>query len=280
VVSEHKHSSSAGGTPPRVTTHTTADGTVLRVIMHGRTQTPRPVILFVAGWASTPFTWRYFMPHLSSWAEVHYFETREKASSNLSRSTDVSITAMASDIASYIEQNITGEPYGLIGASTGANLAISALRLAARPAWAVLVLPHVRVPIATYLNLFRFIPAPALRCLKPVILWLFRLNRLVGRTSQKQEGAFAALQQADLAKLRRSLFSWMTYRLESSELANLSNLPCLIIAASQDSTHNAGDAQSISTDLPRSHYYDGRTFTWAHSTHASRYVMNWVEHLE
>jgi len=93
----------------------------IRVFHHKpeKTKTKRP-ILFIPGFATTPWTWRKFHKPHHGFAEYFHLETREKASSTIRkhRKADFSINKTAQDIGVAIKHlGLDKRDYVLVGSS-------------------------------------------------------------------------------------------------------------------------------------------------------------------
>ncbi|MGX1884891.1 alpha/beta fold hydrolase [Streptomyces sp. NPDC055287] len=234
-------------------------------------------VLFVSGWGSTPHTWRRFVPFLSASAQVHYLETREKSSSQLSRRASMAVSAVSRDIADYANHTFSGGHYGLVAASTGANAVLEAWDgLQKKPQWLVLILPHADIPIPRSMTLLRFLPRPCLKLVAPVATSFMRNFRLSNVEKAQQEGLFEALRMVDMAKMRDSAVAWRAYHLNPEKLEAI-DVPTLVVGAADDRFHPYGAIQQIASRLPAAVLMDQKTFTGAHSKRCAMAVVSWLE---
>jgi alpha-beta hydrolase superfamily lysophospholipase len=258
------------------TDFSTSDAT-LRVVRFAAPGPPRQrEILFVPGWASTPYTWRKVIPSLCAYGPVHYLETREKATSRLTGRASLQVPTLAADIAAYVAEHLQGARYAMIAASTGSNLAIEAWsHLQPKPRWLVLLLPHHRIPIPWYASLLRAVPPPLLPSLKPVFTTFVRAGRLTRREASRLEGLFETLSLADLRKLRRSAVAWRRYELDVRKVSAIDR-PTLVIGASNDPLHEYEAAMRIRAHIPSADGFDVGSFLIAHGSRVASRILDWA----
>lgn len=233
-------------------------------------------ILFIPGWASTPYTWRHFVPNLCQYGNVLYLETREKPSSRLQRASSFDVAAVGSDVVKFVENRLGGRRYGIIGASAGANVVIEAWRtLTPKPCWSVLLLPHREISIPKYVLLLKFLPAAILPLVKSILLALISRGVIPKSLSAQRDGILSALDRADMRKLRSSAAAWRKYCLDPEHAAYV-DVPALVVGATRDPVHAVGEAREILVKLPKGCWYDAETFTSAHGSRTANFILEWI----
>lgn len=238
--------------------------------------TGRPRIVFVGGWASTLFTWRYVLPPLSAQAELFYFESREKPSALISPAGDFSIAAMAEDLAGFLEAQGVAGPTLLVGSSLGATVALEACgRLDCGLAGLVLICPNREMPSRRRLWLAQLVPDGLCPRLRRPLAWTLRC---VARDPQLATGLARAVEEADLLRLKRSLAAIRGYEMDLAPLAGI-GVPTLVIGASHDKLHRYEDALAICAAIPDSRLKDVRSFASAHSRLAAQTILDFMTHL-
>jgi len=231
------------------------------------------LIVFVAGWSSTPSTWRYFLPVLQEKATVHYFETREKAHTKyVLTSPSFDINAMSNDLVFYL--NNLKKDYVLIGASVGASVIINSFnQLLNTPLCVVLLTPNSKIKIQSSLQVLRITPVKILRFVRPLILTLINVFSFKA-DAHRIEGLVNAMNSAELATSKKSIIQLSSMNLLAKKPERL-NIPALIIATNKDSVHNSHDSilfqERLGADLIRF-----ETFTEAHSSRCAKQVIEWT----
>lgn len=234
-------------------------------------------VLFIPGWASTPYTWRHFVPNLCQYGNVLYLETREKPSSRLQRASSFDVVAVGSDIVRFLENRLGGQEYGLVCASAGANVVIETwCALIPKPCWCVLLLPHRKISIPKYVLLLKFLPTAILPLVKRALLALISRGVIPKSLSAQRDGILSALDRADMRKLQSSAAAWRNYCLDPKQAAYV-DIPTLVVGATRDPVHKAEEAREILAKLPKGYWYDAETFTSAHSSRTANFVLEWIE---
>ncbi len=237
---------------------------------------PERIVVFVPGWASTLFTWRYFLTRLVATSTIHYFESREKASSVLANGARMDVPSLAADLVGYLNTRQGADDYLLVGASAGATLILQGWRqLRRKPRAVLLLLPNRRFPIPRHVGLLRLVPERLMRHIKPFAVHFMSSFRLTPREVEQHIGMFAAVNDANFVKLRASGLSLRSYLLDR-RAGGAVDRPCLVIGASQDRLHNPEDVIEIQRSIPGSSYVDLRTFTAAHNSKAADLISRWI----
>ena len=240
--------------------------------------TTRPTVplVFVPGWASTIFTWRYFLPRLLCYTSIFYFETREKSSSILCPSASFKVEDVARDVSDYLNKYYHKGTYNLIGASMGATYILECWAyLRNKPACVTLILPNIAVAVPSYLSALKYTPRRLSPYLKPFVSYLMVKFHLTPKEAEQQVGLFAAVNDGDADKLRRAGLGLGKYELDLNEIMKIDR-PSLIIGASQDRLHNPDAVLKIHQSIFGSTYKDLNTFTNAHSSKSADLIINWM----
>jgi pimeloyl-ACP methyl ester carboxylesterase len=210
------------------------------------------------------------------YGKVCYVETREKPSSKVSYNADFSPSAVAADIARYIDETCSSQGYGLVASSTGANVAIESWQLLElKPEWMVLLLPHAKAPIPGYVSALKLIPDSMLPRLRRLLLSMAGKSLIPKKVAAQREGIIAALGTADLRKLRASATAWRGYVLDTASVRNI-DTRTLVVGASSDRMHSTAGAQALLSQLPNGHWLDAVTFPSAHGSRAAEALLAWA----
>jgi pimeloyl-ACP methyl ester carboxylesterase len=253
----------------------------LRCINYLNSAPSLPVkVLFVPGWISSPNSWRYFLPTLSSQVTVYYLETREKASSRVNGKFDFSIPIVAQDIINTITQlELQENEYVLVGSSLGATAILEAsYRLPVRPLCLSLILPNAQFHLPKITPILKFAPDRLLPVIKRFVEIYIRNFRINAADAGHIERFNASMRSVDIFKLRQSALSVYDYKMDLDYLRNI-DIPCLVIGASKDKQHNQRSVVEIANALPSSEYADLMTFTASHSTEAAKAVIGFISQI-
>jgi pimeloyl-ACP methyl ester carboxylesterase len=241
-----------------------------------RRATERPVIVFVAGWGSTPFTWRFFIPELSRDFEVHYFETREKLEHRDSKSIlsdGLHAKAMAEDILDYLDS--LNETHVILSSSSAIYFSKICHKLKKTPR------------SVSYLSPLLYFPDPKLTRLGPILIAvsklpmaasaLKRMASFIWRNaeSERLQGIYKIIDNGSLQTLYNSA---RQLRNEYADLANLSILqaPSLIVSAAEDSLHKRQEVEELQSHLFNADSQSVATFGLVHSSRAARIVADFI----
>ena len=222
-------------------------------------------IVFVPGWASTPYTWRYFLPPLVATTPVSYVETREKSSSRLTNPRQQSVTDQVDDIRRAIEASAIERPV-IVGASTGANLVLELLLTAPNCCQAfALLAPHLDVPVPSWLSLFARLPDPMTAPMKKLAVLTLKLHRPRRFEEDQYEGLVAAASSAQLRKLGASAAAWAGHQVRLPALNR--EISGVVVGSASDSFHNRDGAQEIARRMaPTTSYFEVANFTALHAS--------------
>lgn len=235
------------------------------------------ILVFIPGWASTIFTWRYFLPKLLCFTSVYYLETREKASSILTNDAMFDVDVVVDDLVSYLDTKHSNNQYVLAGASMGATLVLQAWsKLRSKPSLLVLILPNKQFPAPPFIGFVKFFPKHIFPYMKPLVRFFLSNFWLASKEAEQQAGLFAAIDNADINKLRASCFALRKYRLKHA-IGKEIKQPCLVIGASQDHLHKSESVINIYESVPVASYADLKSFTAAHSSRAADSITEWIK---
>ncbi len=237
------------------------DGATLLVVeqVAARPSLRLPIVL-VPGWLSLRSTWAEFSGRLVRSATVYHIEARDKASATLPpgaiRDESMGVTRQARDLADVIEALGLGpRRFHLIGSSTGSNVILDYLGIAARanpgpplPAGAVLMIPNRRFPIPGWARPLLRLPHEAVTALKPVIRLYIRLV-LSDRAGERamMRDVFASLDFLEPRRTRLVARALIGYAFPSpSKLSGIA-VPTLVATASLDRMHDDTIAAEIAS---------------------------------
>ena len=242
-----------------------ADGFQLRVysFIPNNDTGGRPVV-FIPGWTSVMDGWA---PLLAEWANtrvIHYIETREKRSAEISRrirKDDFEMHRHAEDLRIVVNRLELGPDVLWFGSSLGATVILHGLRekiLAGSCAF--LIAPNSEFRFSTWQ--IPFIAAPWW-CYPPLIR-LFGLPYLKWRLKEpKQYIRYRrTLTQAHLPRLKKSVQANRRYALPA-ELDTI-EIPVAICVAVSDTLHTGDDSHSIADSLPKGSVVEVPSNQYAH----------------
>ncbi len=239
------------------------DGVTLLVIerVAARPSLRLPIVL-LPGWLSLRSTWAEFSGRLVRSASVYHIEARDKASATLPRGTirdeSMGVARQALDLGNVIEALGLGpRGFHLVGSSTGSNVILDYLGIAARskhgpplPAAAVLMIPNRLFPIPGWARPLLWLPHQAVTALKPVIRLYIRLvlsDRAGERTMMRD--VFASLDSLEPRRTRLVARALIGYAFPSpSELSGIA-VPTLVATASLDRMHDDTIAAEIASRI-------------------------------
>ena len=253
-----------------------ADGFNLRVYSFTPHQDSgaRPVA-FIPGWTSVMDGWA---PLIAEWANtrvIHYIETREKRSAEITRrirKEDFEMRRHAEDLRTIVETLNLGSEILWFGSSLGATVILHGLReniLDGKGAF--LVAPNSEFRFSTWM--IPFIAAPWW-CYPPLIR-LFGLPYLKWRLKEpKQYIRYRrTLTQAHLPRLKKSVQANRRYALPA-ELDSV-GIPVAICVAASDTLHTGDDSHSIADSLPKGSVVEVPSNQYAHEASLIPDVNAW-----
>ena len=162
-----------------IITLTMSDNTPIRVLKTKAAKKENTgLTMFVnPGWATIVPSWNEFLMEAIKDFDIIYFESREKASCDLTRKSEVGMERMASDIKEVIEQlDIDENKLVLFGSCLGATTIVYGLfKDMYNPAMPVLVAPPARFEVPPVLRqLIPVAPAFLLEPIKPIVRFWIR----------------------------------------------------------------------------------------------------------
>lgn len=242
----------------------------------------KPPIIFIAGWISTIYSWRHFIPYITLDYEFIYIETREKKSSLLS-SKDVSfkMEEYVNDIKKVIlDLKLKDNSYYLAGSSLGATsilLGTSQNLLKPKGVYAILPNRRFKVPLLIFLN--KIVPERYLKHLKVFYKNLILKFRL-GKLDKSQIDKFNyALENADLKKLKKSVVDFDPFYLSDDNLVNI-RVPTMIIGASKDKMHNQNEILEIYSLIDDSTFEDTLTSSKSRVSNTAKSLSAFINSIE
>ncbi|MDP9191095.1 MAG: alpha/beta hydrolase [Acidobacteriota bacterium] len=241
-----------------------------------------PRVVFVPGWLSTDYTWRYFIPQLARKFQVSYFESREKPATVFDGSLpDQSCSEHVADLAGFLDS--INSDYCVVASSIGATTYLKALpHLKAPPIAQVLLSPNLKAPkprvnflLTPLYGVLLRLPIWVLMAVRPPILWFIEKTSF-NRDAHQVAGMLRALSSARLPLATESARRLDGFCLEPEDLRSIS-LPTLVIAATRDDVHDATDSDVITKILPHCERRYYRTFADTHGSQAAKEVTRWLE---
>jgi pimeloyl-ACP methyl ester carboxylesterase len=90
---------------------------------------PKPPVVFVPGWITLMAAWKDVLREMTKDFTVHYVETREKSSSDVSGGVPYTVEALGRDIDEIVSRLAPGDGrYVLFGSSLGATVLLDCVR--------------------------------------------------------------------------------------------------------------------------------------------------------
>ena len=241
--------------------------------------TDNPVVFFVPGWITRPFSWKDVLKEITKDFNVIYIETREKRGGITKGEKDYSISAMSQDIINLINKFKPEEKeYLLLGSSLGATVILhSANSLPVKPVALVLVAPNSEfiVPWFWKVIISLFYP-PFYFLIKPAVKWYLKNFRMsVDKDLGQYKKYSAALDAADPWKLKRAVVSLWKYKVWD-KISDI-DIPCLFIGGSHDKLHTPENLIKMQNIIPESVYIDMKTNSETHSSEMVNHVRKFLK---
>jgi len=256
----------APGTKCSVSYADTADGVKLRLIKFTPAEPKgNPAVVFIAGWITLIDSWKDVLQEMSKDFTIHYLETREKVSAQISRKEDFSVKSIGKDIAAYADNNELND-YILMGSSLGATAILDSSRfIKKKPLALILINPNAefRVPRTWVIIIYMFYP-PLYFVIKPAVKWYLKNFRLNTQNDLAQYEKYCrALDAADPWKLKKAVLSLRKYRIW--DILPAVDTPSLFISASKDALHEPEKITRMTRLVRNSKLVDMETNLRAHS---------------
>ena len=224
-------------------------------------KTSNPPVLFIAGWITLIEAWKDVLHEMTKDFEVHYVETREKMSSQVSGKVNYGVEDIGKDIAALVAHfKFKPKNYILFGSSLGATAILdSTQHLPVEPLCLVLIGPNAvfRVPRFGKAIIFFFYPG-FYAILKPFIKWYLKNFRLdVEKDYAQYEKYCRNIDAADPWKLKKA--AWLLAKYAVWDLLPKIEIPTLIAGASHDTLHEPENLKKIVSMMPKATYIDLET---------------------
>jgi pimeloyl-ACP methyl ester carboxylesterase len=234
-------------------------------------------IVMLGGLATLIESFRPLLGELTKDCEVHYIETREKSSSQISGKAKFDIETVGLDIVSIIQTlELKENNYMLFGYSFGATVIIdSYCHLESKPQCMLLLSP---TPTFNYpawsLPIIR-LAVPLYPLLKPTAKWYLR-NFQINRKEDNEMYLISsrALDKADPQKLKSTILSVVNYIVW--ERLKLIQCPTLIVATSKDGLHVHEDIKRMENFIKKSDYIDLENNKRSHSAELAIIIRNYL----
>ncbi|TVQ19957.1 MAG: alpha/beta fold hydrolase [Spirochaetaceae bacterium] len=236
-----------------------------------------PEIVFIGGLASIIENFTDTLRGLTRTSVVHYLETHEKGGSRIAEGADLSIPAMARDVAAAVAAlDLRDGSYIMTGYSLGATLILEAVMyLRQQPAAVVLVEPNAAFPFPGWVLLLARFGSLIYRPMVPFLKWYVRCFRInVKQDEEMYRILCRILDAADPLKICAVVRAIAPFRLDG-DLARIT-IPSLVIGTSLDSFHNFHDSRVIADGIHGSVYLDLQDNRRSHSAEVARHVERFV----
>ncbi len=250
---------------------------VLRHEMEGDRSSSDNIVVFVPGWGSTPFTWRYFLPEIIRYHDVHYFETREKV--DHSANPEILHTGLGAednsyDLLSYLED--LDRPYFLFLSSSAVIYFSLICESISKPPEAICYLsPMTKFPKSTMVQFGQFIVLIAkIPIFRASVISLMK-NFWTRSEQDRLEGILKILENGSLETLFHSArqLSSVSARLES-----ISQVPCssIILSAREDKLHKINECAELYDRIPNCKWEYLNSFGEIHSSKAANLLLDFL----
>jgi len=207
--------------------------------------TAAPTLVFVPNWRAKAKHWRPFVEVLRQSYTVLYFETREKtATCYRSVAPDLSVKAMAADLASFI--NSLDGPYHLAGASVGTSTILRAWpSLRQKPLSLALLCPVLKVKMPVYFRVFPWIRIEAFTRVAPLVYQLMRTSPRLKSVRTTLHRAMTERDFSEIARMKASVEALQAMP-DPLSFCGEPTTETLIVRCPEDRLHDCADATRIS----------------------------------
>ena len=240
-----------------------------------------PEIVFVPGWISLISGWKPVLQEMSKDFVIHYLESREKISADISRKEKFGVKEVGMDIADTVKHlNLQNKSYILLGSSLGATAILDGYKsLPSKPECLVLIGPNAefRVPLFWKIIITFFHPWFYL-FLKPVIKWYLRTFRMKIKADKAQYEKYCrAIDSADPWRLKKAAVALWGYQVW--DLLGGIDTYVLAVGAAEDKLHEPENLQRMIQMLPKAEYLDIGTNTRTHQPEMVEQLQKYLNKL-
>ena len=212
--------------------------------------------------------------------EVHYLESREKNSSRVPRDARFRIQELVEDYRAVARRLVAESgAFDVVASSVGAATVIRGFGAGVRPRRIALVSPVLRPRVPSVLPLaLPFARGPLYPLARSLASWWYGLFIYRVSRDEFQHSRFrAVLGGAEPWKMLRGAEDIFGLRIGMEEVGRV-DVPTLVLAASRDPQHRAGDVSAIAASLPQGHCIDLERFRRTHSRAAGRTISQFLAH--
>ncbi len=244
-------------------------------------QNNNPEVLFIAGWITLIEAWKQVLKEMTKNFHVHYVETREKISSQVTGRVGYGVEDIGQDIVTLVNHfDLKYQKYILFGSSLGATSILESCQyLKTRPLCLVLIGPNAVFRFPGFGKVIIRIFWPRLYLiLKPFIKWYLKNFRLDVKNDQAQYEKYCNnIDVADPWKLRKGAISLSKYQVW--DLLGEIEFPALIVGASKDSLHEPKNLHQIVEKMKSATYLDLETNKLTHSEIMVKEMRGYIKSL-
>jgi pimeloyl-ACP methyl ester carboxylesterase len=235
-------------------------------------------IVFIPGWTSTIYSWRYFLPVISKNINIIYIETREKSSSKTYKNCSYSINDISNDIISIIKAlGLKDKTYSFSGSSLGATSILEVLiKSELNPLSLALILPNQYFNIPSLIYLVQYIPNSFFGILKSFVKCYMVYFKIDKNDSDHRISFLRSINKIDGEKIKKSALSFRKYRMKN-EMVSKIKIETLVIGASDDPLHDHKQIINISKTLPNCKFIDLISFSRSHSSKAAESILLFLQ---
>jgi len=247
------------------------DGSKLRILSFIEPKNPAEdiEILFVPGLLTIFPRWEKVVKELNQWYKVHYFESREKISSELVKKASMRIEDFREDLV-FAERTLglQHKKYITISSSMGGSMILENLaKKTMNPIANIFISPGVELPFPKWVPpLLHFLPPFAMTMLKPFIRWYLRNFTVDAKKEPEQVKQYIrSVNEAEMKKLRKWILK-NANKYNGWHLLPKVQSKAIIIGASTDKAHKTDLTERVAEALPNNTYIDLGTNKAAHDT--------------
>lgn len=255
-----------------------SSGVSLRIVsFYPKSKHQQLPVVMVPGLISVMLTFKNILIELTKDSVVHYVETREKSSSNVTDKTDYHVVSIGMDIIEVVYcLGLKEQKYVLCGTSLGATAMVDCYNeFKSYPFCMVLLDPNAVFDYPKWsLYIIRY-GAPLYRFFKPVVKWYLKHFRVNTKEDYEMyEINCRALDAADPYKLRDVVLAISTYQIWD-RLDSVKS-PTLIVCASKDTFHRHDDIAKMNSMIKKSTYCDLETHERIYSREFVERIRNYI----
>lgn len=236
-------------------------------------------VLLIPGWGSIVLGWEEFLIEAQKFFNLYYIETREKKSSDLSKTAEYTLNRIALDIKEVIEElNLELDKTIILSSSFGAIITAYALvNHKIDPFLTILIGPPYKIdmpPLFRYL--VHIIPSIAFRMFIPIGRWW--IKKYKSESIDQAAKYLRVIDEADPKKWKK-FGTHVTFQKYWNLYSQIEN-KVIVVDESEDKMHNTKVTKKIAKSIKNSEYVDLKTNKFTHSAQIVDFVKEKIWILE